>query len=203
MIVLAVICLGFGSLSAQQNSKVNQDSTQALGLHFGNVSGNGLSYRRFFEHWGVQGVIGGYSTGNNAYDFPDFVDKEPDLDKIVRKDMGRKYDLNLGLNAIYPLKKTDLFTFYVVGGFCWKYSNRKYYKQDYTPSLTDTLHYFPDGEVYSTRTIKSFLNMGAGPGMEIKLGDYFKLALEIPITYTGKHEFIMYVPQVGIYYYFK
>ncbi len=202
------LCLGGSLLIAK--TPVNPDSTQALGLHFGNVSGNGLSYRRFFEKWGIQGVFGGYSTGTNAYqDFPDSVLVPHDYtDQVYTvKDMGRKYVLNLGVSGIYPLKKTNLFTFYVTGGFSWAYSNRKNYKRDYLADNIETAQDFyqidSSEDVYSGRVVKSYLNMGAGPGMEIKVGPYFKLAVEIPITYTGKHEFVMYVPQVGIYYYFK
>ncbi len=204
LLIIITLCLSGGTLLSAK-AVVNPDSTQALGLHFGNVSGNGLSYRRFFDKWGIQAVFGGYSTGSNTYDFVERTIPPGDYNDpvYVMNDMGKKYVLNLGLSGIYPLKKTELFTFYVTGGFSWDYSNRKNYKQDFLQPHPDSVYYYQDGDVYSKRVVRSYLNIGAGPGMEIKLGPYFKLAAEIPVTYTGKHEFIMYVPQVGIYYYFK
>jgi len=31
----------------------------------------------------------------------------------------------------------------------------------------------------------------------------FSLAMELPITFNWKKEVVMYIPQVGVYYYFK
>ncbi len=206
LILTLALCLASVNVFAQWSAgEENPDSTQALGLHFGNVSGNGLSYRHFLPSVGFQAVLGGYSSGTDDINLPDYLDRhlEDTENTKIKTDHGRKYSINLGLNAIYPLKKTDLFMFYVTGGFCWKYFNEKKFEQEYQLSSTDTTRYDPVGEVKTVRDIENLLNMGFGPGAEIRLGKYFKLALEIPITYTGKHEFIMYVPQAGIYYYFK
>ena len=185
-------------------SGYNEDWQQAFGLHFGNVSGNGFAYRYFLEKVGFQAVLGGYSAGNNEYSFRDKINAVPGETVITKRDKGRRYSMNFGANVIYPLKKTDLFTFYATGGLCWKYFTEKFYNQDYAPSAADTLYFYPDSDgVYTTRDTKNYVNVGLGPGVEIKAGKYFKLCIELPITYTGKHEFIMYVPAVGIYYYFR
>ena len=206
-IAILVLLLISVSVYAQEESakKVyNEDSQQAFGVQFGNVSGSGFGYRYFTETFGFQAVLGGYSTGADTYSFRDKIDADLTVNRITRTDKGRKYNMNLGLNTIYPLKKTDLFTFYLTGGLCWKYFNNKYYKQDYIPTQGDTLYFYPDSEgVYSSREVDSYVNVGFGPGVEIKAGRFFKLSIELPITYTGKHEFIMYVPSVGLYYYFK
>jgi hypothetical protein len=91
--------------------------------------------------------------------------------------------------------------FYIHAGANWKYSDQKYYHQDY--QLVNNTEYRAAGSVYTSHKVKSFFNVGIGPGAEIQAGRYFKLALELPVTYTGDKEFIMYIPQVGLYYYFK
>jgi len=204
ILTLLFISLNAYAADGMGSDIYEQDSQQAFGIHFGNVSGSGLAYRYFLDKVGFQGVLGGYSSGNNTYSFRDSVFVEIANSKITLRDKGRRYSMNLGANVIYPLKKTDLFIFYLTGGLCWKYFNYKYYKQDYLPTTTTSLYYQqdPDG-VYSNRDIKSYVNFGFGPGVEIKAGKFFKLSIELPVTYTGKHEFIMYVPAVGIYYYFK
>jgi hypothetical protein len=197
--LLCSVCLN--AVSAEYVAP-NTDSTQALGLHFGNVSGCGISYRYFRNAWGLQTVLGGYNNGSNKYPSTLKEPPHPHADSFVHTDTGKKYFLNLGLNGIYQLKKTNLFNLYLTGGFCWSYYNRKNYHITYTVDTTDTTR-FNAGAYSIDHTNKSFLSVGVGPGFEAKLGKFFKLSLELPITYTGRHEFIMYVPQVGLYYYFR
>lgn len=206
IITVLFICLLPVRAEGKSSSPYVQDSLQAFGLHFGNVSGNGFAYRYFLEKVGFQAVLGGYSSGNNTYNLPDqivFTSASVPEPQYTRKDKGRKYNLNLGLNAIYPLKRTDIFTFYLTGGMCWKYFNNKYFNRDYVESQPGSLTYNAQTEVYDSREVKSYVNFGFGPGVEIEAAKFFKLSIELPITYTGKHEFIMYVPSVGIYYYFR
>jgi len=42
-----------------------------------------------------------------------------------------------------------------------------------------------------------------GLGFEIKLGKTFVWAIEMPITLNQKGDVMMYIPQSGLYYYFK
>jgi hypothetical protein len=182
----------------------------AFGIHFGNVSGNGYAYRFVEKDWGVQAVAGGFSTGSNKYSFPDRFENSDSQDNpvsLIRTDNGRKYSINLGVNGILPLKRMENIMFYAHAGMCWFYSTQKRYHQLYTrdDSITDQYSYYYDitGEAYSSNKTKSYVNIGAGPGVEVMVGKYFRLSLELPVTYTGKDEFIMYIPQAGLYYYFK
>jgi len=204
MFILSLCILSGYGFARSAFSDVNADSLQALGLHFGNVSGNGLSYRYFFDNIGLQAVLGGYNSGVNSFSFPDQIMKteSESVASFTKVDRGRKYSLNLGINAIFTLKRTDSFIFYLAGGLCWKYYNETIYKQNYTLS-EDSVKYLPSGTVSNDKDVSNLLNMGFGPGVQLPLGKYFKLSIEIPVTYTGRHQFIMYVPQVGVYYYFK
>ncbi len=180
----------------------------AFGIHFGNVSGNGYAYRFVEKDWGIQAVAGGFSTGSNKYSFPERFynyDSQDNPVTLARTDNGRKYSINLGVNGILPLKRMENIMFYAHAGMCWFYSTQKKYHQEYTldNSIAGQYYYDPTGEVTSTTKTKSYVNIGAGPGVEVMVGKYFRLSLELPVTYTGKDEFIMYIPQAGLYYYFK
>ncbi|HOD18559.1 MAG TPA: hypothetical protein PKJ14_08010 [Candidatus Cloacimonadota bacterium] len=201
LIAIMMLAAITGQLAAA-DVPANPDSTHALGFHFGLVSGYGLSYRHFchegkFQNFGFQGVVGGYSSGKNEASLK-VQDAEREGDYLIDTDAGRKYYINIGLNGIYELKRTSVFNFYLLGGMDWSYETKKLYHQKYDPA--DSSAY---GNIYTDHKIKSLLSMGLGPGVEINLGRYFKLAVELPITYTGEHNLVMYIPQAGIYYYFR
>jgi len=206
---IALLCMLFLSVNAfaQWNTSSpsnNVKNAQAFGVHFGYVSGNGYAYRYMTDKWGLQLVGGGYSLGSNSHDFSDRVyNEDGTLASLIRTDKGRKYSFDMAANVILPLQRTNNTLFYVHGGFCWQYSVQKVYEQSYIQS-DDNIHYYDaTGPTRSTNKIRSYTNVGAGPGAEFLIGKSFKLVLELPITYTGNDEFIMYIPQAGLYYYFK
>jgi hypothetical protein len=209
IILLLSMTLSVYAQSKNQHNSDNDAETQAFGVHFGNVSGNGYAYRYLGQQLGIQLVGGGFTTGNNNASLPNrVIDNDnytnpPSL--ITRTDDGRKYSFNLGGNLIFPLKRTGSALFYLHTGVCWKYSDLKIYKQNYSLDYISnyTSYYEPSGGVYSSHKVKSYVNYGIGPGVELLAGKYFKLSLELPITYTGNDELIMYIPQAGLYYYFK
>jgi hypothetical protein len=199
--IIIALCCTSASLFAETVKEVNADSTQALGLQVGIVSGYGIGYRYFFtegsmKNFGIQGVLGGYSSGNNDTSFRP-QDAELHGTDLIDSDPGKKYYLNIGLSGIYILKKTSLFNFYLAGGMDWVYETKKTYYQEYDAADAEI------GDPYAKTKTKNLLSMGVGPGAELKLGRYFKISVDLPITYTGSHELIMYIPQVGVYYYFK
>lgn len=206
---IAILCMLFLSVNAfaqWETTSSNSDAknAQAFGIHFGYVSGNGYAYRYMTDKWGLQLVGGGYSLGSNSHDFSDQVYSDDNtLSSLIRTDKGRKYSFDLAANVIIPLQRTSNTLFYVHGGFCWKYSVQKVYEQSYIQSAANSHTYNETGPTSSTSKIRSYTNLGAGPGAEFQLGKFFKLVLELPITYTGNDEFIMYIPQAGLYYYFK
>ena len=209
---LILLLFSLSAIFAAEQEKVlysnDKNETQAFGVHFGNVSGNGYAYRYMSGNLGLQLAIGGFTSGSNNYDFPnyyeDYIANPPAT--ILKKDKGRKYNFNVGANLIFPLKRTGSTLFYVHGGGCWKYSDEKIfyktYELDYS-TANNFCYYQPLSGVSTSHKVKSYMNVGLGPGFEINAGKYFKLVLELPVTYTGNDEFIMYIPQVGFYYYFK
>lgn len=203
--VIMILAAAFLTAAEHEN---NYNETQAFGMHFGNISGNGYAYRIFLDNLGFQFVVGGFTAGSNNYSFPPRIirydETNPPL-TLTDTDNGRRYNFNIGANAIFPLKRTENFLFYAHTGLCWLYSDQKKYSQLYSHDSTSTWYsyYSPVGAVNTSNKIKSYVNIGVGPGVEMQLGKYFKIALELPITYTGQRELIMYIPQAGIYYYFR
>ena len=49
----------------------------------------------------------------------------------------------------------------------------------------------------------TFVNIGIGIGLEFPLTKYFHLSVEWPWYYDGKLEFLKFIPQAGVHYYFK
>jgi hypothetical protein len=202
LIIITCVLIITASLFAEE---INTNDRHAFGIHFGNVSGNGYAYRYMTEKYGIQVVAGGFTSGSNSHSFADRIyryDSNNDIN-LTLTDEGRKYSINLGGNLIVPLKKTENSLFYIHGGICWFYSDRKTYNRDYNIDNVYPGYYDAVGETYTTHKIRSYMNIGAGPGVELLVGKYFKLALELPVTYTGNDEFIMYIPQAGLYYYFR
>lgn len=202
-----LVILGLLLFAASAFGENGNGNTHGFGVHFGNVSGNGYAYRYITDKLGIQLVVGGMTSGDNHYSMPDqlIIYDSPHPLTTVRVDNGRKYNFNLGGNIILPLKRTTGSMFYLHAGTNWKYSDQKQYKQDYQrySSSDYQANYSPTGDVTTSHKMKSYFNVGIGPGVELSAGKYFKLALELPITYTGDNEFIMYIPQAGLYYYFK
>lgn len=208
IVLLMVACSAFAQAKTT-HSKDNDAETQAFGIHFGNVSGNGYAYRYMGEQLGIQLVAGGFTTGNNKVSFPnrliDYDNYSNPPSTLNRLEKGRKYNFNIGGNLIFPLKKTDTAIFYLHSGACWMYSDEKIFRQSYELDYVSnyTVYYDASGDIKSSHKVKSYVNFGIGPGVEIQAGKYFKLAIELPVTYTGNNELIMYIPQAGLYYYFK
>jgi hypothetical protein len=197
--LLALVSLAY----AQDNEENLKFENHALGVHFGNVSGNGYAYRYMAKNIGFQFVAGGYTSGTNHYNLPDQVSDYEGIGDVPRvfSDNGRKYSVNLGGNVILPLKRTENTLFYIHSGVCWFYSDTKRFNREY--QYYNSGLYSSDTDVFTSYKIRSYVNVGIGPGAEFLIGKYFKFVLELPITYTGNNELIMYIPQAGLYYYFK
>jgi len=207
MLIILIISFNAYAQEEKTSTTFEENDSQGFGFHFGNVSGTGYAYRYWMDKWGIQGVIGGLTSGTNKYSFPGIIQENYALDPpliLTDNDEGRKYSFNFGANVMYSLKRTSNTNFYVHGGFSWSYVDKKFYRQTYSLVSSKELYsYTVTGKPTSHHDIKRNLNVGAGPGVEIDVGKFFKVAIELPLTFTGDREFIMYIPQVGLYYYFR
>ena len=128
---------------------------------------------------------------------------------------GRYNVVNLGLNYIYTLDKFDVLMqkdrgrLYVMAGGSYKYYRQNTFTKNYRwVTVEDTLdwdHYEPvdNSEPISKSKLEHRWTAGAGLGVELGLGKNFRVALELPITYNWEQRIVMYIPQIGFYYYFK
>lgn len=187
-----------------------QNSQAAIGVHFGTSTGSGYAMRWMGPLHGLQVTFGAYTLGKNKSSFVEFDDWDSDYggDTLVTvTSNGRKAAANLGLNYIYNLDDFRNGRVYIMGGATYQYFQQKKFSQDFR-LVVDPEHYYNHYEPVPD-TEDSWLKrehrwtVGAGPGFEWALGKQFRLAVELPITYNWKHDIVMWIPQAGIYYYFK
>lgn len=179
LILLAV--MGMSALMAFE------DYSTSMGFHFGTSTGSGYSVRHWTSSNGFQGTIAAYAYGskNPNYDNSDFYNKPY---KNARRQAG-----SLGLNYLWNLQRSPDYHFYILSG--GSYTLQKV-KRFYEPES-------PSGEITSKWVNDNKWSIGAGPGFELKLAERFHMSVELPITYNHKDDIVMYIPAVGIYYYFR
>ncbi len=142
-------------------------------------------------------------------------DETPEDTLVTFTEQGRLNIANLGLNYIYTLDKFDVFKqkdhgrLYVMAGGSYQYYRQNVFTKDYHwVTVEDTLdwnHYEPvnDLDPTKTSTLQHRWTAGAGLGVELGFGRNFRVAMELPITYNWEQRIVMYMPQIGLYYYFK
>lgn len=176
---------------------------RGLGLHFGTVSANGFSYRQFNMSNGFQITAGVISLGDDVvyYNIPSTVDYN-NAPRIILSEDGRRVKTNLGLNYLYSLANNPSGRFYVFGGASTIISRVKQIKQEFY-----LVNYFYTADLSKPRTSdwenRVSYYVGMGLGFELNLGRNFVWAIEMPITLNDKGDVMMYVPQSGLYYFFK
>ena len=170
------------------------DSRTALGLHFGTSSGNGYSMRWMKGDRGLQCTFGAYTAGSN-----DNVDDYDDDSYLVsiRTAEGRRTSLELAANYLHTLDEFPNGLLYIMAGGSFKYFQKRMFEVDVNNHQID----WDSERSYLKRQLR--WTIGAGPGFEIGYGSNFRFALEVPLTYNWKDEIVMYIPQAGIYYYFR
>ncbi|MFA6720620.1 MAG: hypothetical protein WCR92_04310 [Candidatus Cloacimonadaceae bacterium] len=139
----------------------------------------------------------------------------PDDTLVTLTENGRYNVANLGLNYIYTLDKFDVFRqkdhgrLYVMAGGSYEYYRQNTFSKDYhwvqAADSTDYDHYEPvnDDDPFKTSALEHRWTAGAGLGVELGFGKNFRVALELPVTYNWEKRIVMYMPQIGLYYYFK
>jgi len=179
-------------------------TARGLGLHFGTLSANGFSYRQFKEDNGFQVTAGAISFNDDDVYFytPNAADYN-NAPRVTISEDGRKTNTNLGLNYLYSLADNPTGRFYLLGGASILVSRVKQINQEFY--LTSNNYYVKDLTKPTTTTwdTRTSYYLGMGLGFEIKLGKTFVWAIEMPITLNQKGDVMMYIPQSGLYYYFK
>lgn len=199
LVILAGFTLGVNALEDNTHS--------SIGLHFGTSSGNGYAMRWMGSKLGLQATLGAYTSGSNDVKFNDYYydyDYETTDNEIDVNKKGRSTSGTVALNGLIMLDHFNRGRLYIMGGGSYTYYREKKFTARYRLS-TDGSHSYqliPGSETSSKETEHRW-TAGIGPGVELGLSRHFRISFEVPITYNYDDEIIMYIPQVGFYYYFN
>ena len=208
MTVLALAIM-LGSAALLSAERLN--SQAAIGFHAGTSTGIGYAMRWMGPIHGAQVTFGAYTLGKKQPSFVEFDDWDNEYageDTINIVYNGRRAAINIGLNYLYNLDEFGAGRVYIMAGGTYQYFQQKKFSQDFVLQPYDGTHYY---NFYTPQpgTEENWLKkehrwtFGAGPGFEWALSKQFRIAIELPITYNWEHDIVMWIPQGGIYYYFK
>ena len=203
LLVLSVlILLAALPLSAQYRE------SRSLGIQFGSSSGSGYVMRWIGDTHGLQATLGASTYGSNDVKFPttlwqDELEASGNTADYVRR--GRRTSLTAGLNYIYILDQSPKTRFFIAMGGAYKIGREKQFTRRYNLSSGSYNQYVLDESVPELEeTVNTDKwTVGAGPGFEFTLDRHFKFTIDLPITLSSDDEIIMYIPQVGLHYYFR
>jgi hypothetical protein len=199
------ICLIFGAIQLRAAEPV-----RGLGFAAGQLSGLGLSYRTMGEKYGFQVTFGALSLkqgderGDNYQGDFDPQYWQPSTIPFSQKDRVRETDANLGLLIFKVLHSAKWSTFYAFTGASIFYQHETFEEYEYQYRIYDNKSYIidelsgPRNSSESTSTIYG----GVGIGIEIKFTQNIRLGVEWPLTLSSEGDFIMYIPQTGLHYFF-
>jgi len=192
--------------------------SKGIGLSAGMVSGTGFSYRQMTEKSGFQISFGIMKWGddddlndlyfsdshNGSYDQSYWI---PDTSRIYNEwDYGYGSTWgNLGLTYYRPLHQGKRSMFYTLAGVSMYYSSGSDYRRDYRYTITSesTYTYTPINDVKKVTESDLTYVLGAGIGFELKLSNNIRVCAELPLTFTSKGTITMFIPQIGLHYYYK
>lgn len=184
-------------------------SERAIGIQFGTSSGSGYSYRWMGENHGLQFTLGAITYGSNDVKFPNYLYDEdvesPGAETTLYTRKGRKSSMSVGLNYINVLESNRSSRFYLAVGGAYTIRRDKELTRTYNRIDSNYYEYQLDTTIPQVKeTIKNDKwTVGGGPGFELTLDKHFRFTFDLPFTYNSDEEMVMYIPQVGLYYYFK
>jgi len=197
--LLFLLLLAAGALSAEADN-----TRMGIGLHFGTVSGNGYSMRWMGEDLGLQLTLGALTSGSNNVRFSNYY--YPDDDEagspISVEKKGRDRSLTGAINLIIMLDHFKRGRLYLAGGCSYTNYKKRVFTMDYIESSYNN-YVLVEGSRREEDVLEHRWTAGLGPGVELGISSHFRIAFEVPITYNYKDDIVMYVPQVGLYYFFK
>ncbi|HOH47041.1 MAG TPA: hypothetical protein PLX59_04315 [Candidatus Cloacimonadota bacterium] len=199
ILIMALLCTG---LLAQYRG------SRSLGIQFGTSSGSGYVLRWIGETHGLQATLGASTSGDNDVKFPENLweeDVETAAQSVNYERKGRKTSLTAGLNYIHILDESAKTRFFIALGGSYKIAREKIFARRYNRITSTYYEYELDYTVPMSEEIhkKDVWTVGAGPGFEFVLDRHFRFTIDLPITYNSDEEIVMYIPQVGLHYYFR
>ena len=188
-----------------------KEPVRGLGFAAGQISGLGISYRMMGEKYGFQATFGGLSQKQDDEYQYDEIRKpyepeywQPSTAPFTFQERLRETDVNLGLMVMKVLHSAKWSTFYAFTGASIFYQVETFNEYHYQYELYDDNSYsqMKTGGPTKKSSSSSTIYGGAGIGIEIKFTQNIRLAVEWPLTLSSKGDFIMYIPQTGLHYFF-
>ncbi|HQQ67338.1 MAG TPA: hypothetical protein PLX77_00780 [Candidatus Cloacimonadota bacterium] len=181
-LLVLIALLAFGSLMAFERYST------AMGLHLGTSTGKGYSVRHWNKTNGYQATFSAYAWGSRH---PDYEYSDFDADEDYKN--SRKQTGNFAVNYLWDLQRTNEYHFYLITGGNYTIQKVKRYHKPISSS-------YP---ILSEWVNNNKWAIGVGPGFELKLAERFHFTCELPITFNQRDDIVMYVPAIGVYYYFR
>ena len=202
--LIIIILLALSMLTAEE-----KELEYGLGFSGGLISGSGFSFRKLNDDFGYQINLGALMDNSSECDdcFPENYHGEwiEDDDSFTDYSYGNTTHANLGINIYKPLHNGKRSKLYLLAGTAGYFFREKISEQDYTYNDIDSL-WVQTGQRRDATETEFTLNLGAGFGFDYKLSENIKLNLEWPLVFSFPEDdmrIYMYIPQVGIHYYFK
>lgn len=202
ILVLIMALLICGGLSARNYGN------KSLGIQFGSSSGSGYAMRWIGQTHGLQITLGALSTGDNDVKFQQYLwneDIDSDAQTVEYTREGRRTTLSAGLNYIHVLDQSDRTRFFVAMGGAYRVGREQRFTRVYNLQQGTYPEYELDYDIPMTEETVNVdkWTVGAGPGFEFVLDRRFRFTIDLPVTYSSDDKIVMYVPQVGLHYYFR
>lgn len=203
-LLIGLVMLCFFSMEAitkeTEQKEINRDT--GMGFQFGTLSGNGFAYRNYWEKCGLQIVLGGMTTGSKDIDY-ELYGYYGGASEITKTENGRKTTISTSMNYLHTLANNNIGRFYAFGGGSLIYSRIRQFEVDYRRSSNNYYVRILDHPERKKWDNKYAYYFGFGLGFDFDIGQNFHWVLELPITIDEDSEIVMYIPQTGLYYFFK
>lgn len=182
-----------------------------LGFAAGQPSGVGLSFRKLTDNYGLQVTIGALSQNQDNWEGYDSYQIEPDAaywkpstEPFTQKHYMRETNANLGILLFKVLHSAPRSRFYVFAGGSVFYNIDSFEEHTYEYQLQSN-ETFIMHEISSPKKTSEYTTTfysGIGIGMELRITQNIRVAVEWPLTLSSHGDFVMYIPQAGLHYFF-
>ena len=153
---------------------------RSIGMSAGYISGSGFSYRVMNGKTGYQ-IAGGLLYNKREKELHNSDDS---YDRISSGS-------NISATFYYNLINKKTSRFYLLTGSTFF---RVYEKHE--------IHDYLDNTYEIVETTHSYLNIGIGIGLEFPLTKHFHASVDWPWYYDNKVNFLKFIHQAGVHYYF-
>lgn len=194
-LILIILTLFVFSLNATDDLDTKETKTavfqNGLGFTAGKISGVGFNYRQYFDKNGIQFTFGLLTNADKVPTFP--------ADGVSGSVTKTGWDVDGWVSLMYlrTLRETPRSKFYYFIGGSMNIDYSKKYTQKYEWSPSEYVWTKLGSPVKDGRNNNEYY-FGPGIGIDISLGKYVSLIVELPISISSNKEIVSYVPQGSI-----